>query len=146
MILGFISLILTFGQSFIAKLCIPSKVADTMLPCPLKADTGTAGDNGAQHRRLLTTELMVQSNKHRILAAGSITSCPTVSENYFIYITFQFLWSAILFICFYGFIWQGKVPLISTNGLHHLHMFIFFLAAIHVASSVLTMTLGRAKV
>ncbi|RWW18920.1 hypothetical protein GW17_00017065 [Ensete ventricosum] len=41
---------------------------------------------------------------------------------------------------------QGKGPLISMNGLHQLHVFIFFLAVFHVASSALTMTLGRAKV
>ncbi|KAK3232032.1 hypothetical protein Dsin_003913 [Dipteronia sinensis] len=39
MVLGFISLILTFGQNYIAKICIPLEVADTMLPC-LKEETG----------------------------------------------------------------------------------------------------------
>ncbi|KAK4355446.1 hypothetical protein RND71_024417 [Anisodus tanguticus] len=34
MVLGFISLLLTFGQNYIADICIPEKVADTMLPCP----------------------------------------------------------------------------------------------------------------
>lgn len=33
MILGFISLLLTFGQNYIAQICIPVEVADTMLPC-----------------------------------------------------------------------------------------------------------------
>lgn len=41
---------------------------------------------------------------------------------------------------------QGKVPLISVNGIHQLHIFIFFLAVFHVASSAFTMALGRAKV
>jgi len=42
--------------------------------------------------------------------------------------------------------WQGKVPLVSTNALHQLHIFIFFLAVFHVLYSALTMTLGRLKV
>lgn len=41
---------------------------------------------------------------------------------------------------------QGKVPLISVNGLHQLHIFIFFLAVLHVANSALIMAFGRAKV
>lgn len=33
MVLGFISLLLTFGQSYIAKICIPEAAGNTMLPC-----------------------------------------------------------------------------------------------------------------
>lgn len=33
MILGFISLLLTFGQAYISKICIPTNYADSMLPC-----------------------------------------------------------------------------------------------------------------
>ncbi|THG22396.1 hypothetical protein TEA_012616 [Camellia sinensis var. sinensis] len=36
MVLGFISLLLTFGQHYIANICIPIKLADTMFPCPMK--------------------------------------------------------------------------------------------------------------
>ncbi|OIV93821.1 hypothetical protein TanjilG_03784 [Lupinus angustifolius] len=36
MILGFISLLLTFGQRYIVRICIPAKVANKLLPCPLK--------------------------------------------------------------------------------------------------------------
>jgi mlo protein len=41
---------------------------------------------------------------------------------------------------------QGKVSLISTNGVHQLHIFIFVLAVFHVAYSVATMALARLKV
>lgn len=41
---------------------------------------------------------------------------------------------------------QGKVSLISIDGLHQLHILIFFLAVFHVLYSVITMTLGRIKV
>ncbi|MCL7038223.1 hypothetical protein MKW94_023685 [Papaver nudicaule] len=33
MVLGFISLLLTFGQNYIARICVPLRIADTMLPC-----------------------------------------------------------------------------------------------------------------
>lgn len=38
------------------------------------------------------------------------------------------------------------MQLISLNGLHQLHIFIFFLAVLHVVFSGITMTLGRLKV
>lgn len=41
---------------------------------------------------------------------------------------------------------QGKVSLISPNGIHQLHIFIFVLAVFHVIYSVATMALGRLKV
>lgn len=46
----------------------------------------------------------------------------------------------------FGCFVQGYLPLISVNGLHQLHIFIFFLAVFHVIFSAITMTLGRAKV
>lgn len=41
---------------------------------------------------------------------------------------------------------QGMVSLVSADGLHQLHIFVFFLALFHVAFSAITMSLGRAKV
>ena len=41
---------------------------------------------------------------------------------------------------------QGYEPLISVNGLHQLHILIFFLAFFHVLYSFITMMLGRLKV
>ncbi|XXG87374.1 hypothetical protein AAC387_Pa11g2077 [Persea americana] len=114
MILGFISLLLTIGQNYIAKICIPSKAADTMLPCSLKK-THVEGDR----RRLLWDDFFSDSGlERRVLAgAGNDSKCGT-----------------------------GKVPLVSTYGIHQLHIFIFFLAVFHVAYSALTMTLGRLKI
>ncbi|OMP09615.1 Mlo-related protein [Corchorus olitorius] len=43
MVLGFISLLLTFGQSYISRICIPTKVADTMLFCAKRADHPNIG-------------------------------------------------------------------------------------------------------
>ncbi|KAI3465470.1 hypothetical protein Pfo_022133 [Paulownia fortunei] len=59
MILGFISLLLTFGQNYITRICIPENIANTMLPCEFKNAQETD-----HHRRLLWHE-------HRILAADS---------------------------------------------------------------------------
>ncbi|KAL0368762.1 UNVERIFIED_CONTAM: MLO-like protein 5 [Sesamum calycinum] len=52
MILGFISLLLTFGQNFISKICVPEHIGNTMLPC--KRDRHANEDN--HHRRLLWHE------------------------------------------------------------------------------------------
>ncbi|XP_076884200.1 cytochrome P450 CYP749A22-like [Bidens hawaiensis] len=41
---------------------------------------------------------------------------------------------------------QNKVPLLSTEALHHLHIFIFVLAIVHVTFSVLTVIFGGAKI
>ncbi|ESQ50754.1 hypothetical protein EUTSA_v10022612mg [Eutrema salsugineum] len=57
MILGFISLLLTFGQNYILKICIPSHVAHTMLPCPAPTAWKEEEDEkGEGHRRLLWFE------------------------------------------------------------------------------------------
>ncbi|XP_027171978.1 MLO-like protein 10 [Coffea eugenioides] len=41
---------------------------------------------------------------------------------------------------------KGRVPLISVDGLHQLHILIFFLAVFHVIYSAVTMALGRLKI
>lgn len=79
MILGFISLLLTFGQTYISKICIPDSIADTMLPCSIKTNAGTTEGVDREHRRRLLQNVLINQNmKRRILAAGSIVSCPTV--------------------------------------------------------------------
>ncbi|KAL8251544.1 hypothetical protein R6Q59_035237 [Mikania micrantha] len=108
MILGFISLILTFSQYYIAKICIPVDVADTMLPCA-KRRKYEKKEKGA-HRLLLWHE------HGRSLAGAYQSSCK-----------------------------KGKVPIITVDGLHQLHILIFFLAVLHVAYSAITMALGRLK-
>ncbi|CAA3032549.1 MLO 8 [Olea europaea subsp. europaea] len=111
MILGFISLILVFSQYYIAEICIPIRVANTMLPCSLKAKEdkeNTKGDDG--HRRLLWYE-------RRVLAGGKEAKCK-----------------------------EDHVSLISVDGLHQIHILVFFLAVLHVIYSALTMVLGRLKI
>ncbi|XP_057975479.1 MLO-like protein 9 [Malania oleifera] len=118
MVLGFISLILTFGQVYIIKVCIPVTLADTMLPCPKRGDYSHAeaahepGNTGGEHHRRLLW------NERRFLAADS--EPPDCKE--------------------------GSVPLMSNHGLHQLHIFIFFLAVFHVIYSCITMMLGRLQI
>ncbi|CAI0474226.1 unnamed protein product [Linum tenue] len=110
MVLGFISLLLTFGQNYILKICVPSEVANSMLPCAYEGEHKT--DEEEEHRRRLLWF------EHRMLAgADSATKCK-----------------------------EGHVPLISANGLHQLHILIFFLAVFHVIYSFVTMMLGRLKI
>ncbi|XP_024022205.1 MLO-like protein 8 [Morus notabilis] len=110
MILGFISLLLTFSQSYIAKICIPKHIAETMLPCSLKKEAKKSTEE-EHRRRLLWFE-------HRFLAgSGYSATCK-----------------------------EGKESLISVEGLHELHILIFFLAFFHVLFSGITMMLGRLKI
>ncbi|KAM0003234.1 hypothetical protein Hdeb2414_s0293g00859231 [Helianthus debilis subsp. tardiflorus] len=67
MILGFISLILTFTQYYIADICIPIDVANTMLPCALK---DKAEKEGKGARRLL-----LWHEHGRSLAGDSKSTC-----------------------------------------------------------------------
>ncbi|XP_021714088.1 MLO-like protein 10 isoform X1 [Chenopodium quinoa] len=66
MVMGFISLLLTFSQGYIAKICIPSNFADHMLPCELQSR-----DLGEENRRRLLW------NKRRVLVSGGVSHhCP----------------------------------------------------------------------
>ncbi|WOL17254.1 MLO-like protein 9 [Canna indica] len=119
MVLGFISLLLTFGQNYIVQICIPEEAADTMLPCDKEEKVEPEeGEGVTHHRRLLWDSISKIPSKHRLLMEAS--SSPHCSE--------------------------GKVPIISLNGLHQLHIFIFFLAIFHVLISAVTMALGREKI
>ncbi|XP_061948948.1 MLO-like protein 10 isoform X1 [Populus nigra] len=113
MILGFISLLLTFGQYNIAKICVPQDVAGTMLPCKKQGVTDKSSSTKGEEepgRRLLWFD-------RRFLAgAKGAVKCK-----------------------------DGYEQLITVDGLHQLHILIFFLACFHVLFSVITMTLGRLK-
>ena len=79
MILGFISLLLTFGQNYIIQICIPEEAADTMLPCLKEGKEETIEGEG-HRRRLLWSSLEGFGSKHRMLVeASSSPHCPEVS-------------------------------------------------------------------
>ncbi|XP_065846936.1 MLO-like protein 9 [Euphorbia lathyris] len=121
MVLGFISLLLTFSQAYIARICVKERYADTMLPCPKRykehnteeSNEGEPPPNGEEHHR----KLLWYQRRFLAGAEGGAVACK-----------------------------PGKVPMISLNGLHQLHIFIFFLAVFHVIYSAITMTLGRLKI
>ncbi|KAL8237382.1 hypothetical protein R6Q59_018463 [Mikania micrantha] len=104
MLLGFISLLLTVSQRMISKICIPSHLANYMLPCKPEETTIKHLSFGSG-RHLLSEDLGAQH-------CGS----------------------------------KGKVPLVSLEGLHQLHIFIFVLAVVHVIFCATTMVLGGAKI
>lgn len=71
MVLGFISLILTFSQYYIAKICVPQSVADTMLPCAAR-DKGDGKKADEEHRRRLLWY------EHRSLSVSYESKCKEV--------------------------------------------------------------------
>ncbi|KAJ0534622.1 hypothetical protein HanRHA438_Chr09g0402651 [Helianthus annuus] len=71
MVLGFISLILTFSQYYIAKICISVDVADMMLPCAKKYKDEK--EVKGAHRLLLWYE------HGRSLAGAATSSCKEVN-------------------------------------------------------------------
>ncbi|KAJ7966992.1 MLO-like protein [Quillaja saponaria] len=126
MLLGFISLLITVGTVYIAKICIPLKYSGTMLPCNKVGGGGGGGGDDDSHsgddhdRRKLLSLTDQDVIWRRVLAApadGGINYCTA----------------------------RGKVSLISASGLHQLHVFIFVLAVFHVLYSVITMALAQAK-
>ncbi|CAK9178296.1 unnamed protein product [Ilex paraguariensis] len=121
MLLGFLSLLLTVGTTYIAKICIPEKVGNTWLPCKEDEKKKANDDNkGGDHRRKLLSHAQ-DMIWHRVLAAAA-----AAEEKDF---------------C----LGKGKVSLISQSGVHQLHIFIFVLAVFHVLYSVIIMVLGQAK-
>nr|XP_023910719.1 MLO-like protein 13 [Quercus suber] len=110
MLLGFISLLLTAFQGFISRMCIPTHLSYTMLPCK----RGTVSSNGSEHYYNLAT-----NNRRRLLSEDTnLGHC----------------------------LHEGKVPLISLEALHQLHIFIFVLAIFHVIFCVSTMVLGGVRI
>ncbi|XP_066376979.1 MLO-like protein 9 [Miscanthus floridulus] len=150
MVLGFISLLLVFGQNYIIKICISNHAANTMLPCKLKAveavgghgkepaeGAAAGGDKGHGKK-----EGAVPGKKKAAAAAaehlGGVLDWP---PPYYAHNARMLGEANMKTKCP-----EGKVSLISINGLHQLHIFIFFLAVFHVSYSAITMALGRAKI
>ncbi|KAJ1260853.1 hypothetical protein BS78_10G264500 [Paspalum vaginatum] len=162
MVLGFISLLLVFGQNYIIKICISQEAAGTMLPCRREAleDHGkvepAAGDHKKPEAAAEHGEAEMPGKKEKkkkaeehlggglawpppYYAAGGpgpgTTGRPHKARA-------RLLGEANMSTkCP-----DGTVPLISINALHQLHIFIFFLAVFHVCYSAITMALGRAKI
>ncbi|KAL7116350.1 hypothetical protein ACP275_04G236700 [Erythranthe tilingii] len=117
MLLGFISLLLTVGQSPISDICISEKVGATWHPCSKKQEKYYYKDPvlGDESRRKLLAAS--GGSLRRNLAAAGTDNCAA----------------------------KGKVAFVSADAIHQLHIFIFVLAIFHVLYCILTMALGRAK-
>ncbi|KAK7262348.1 hypothetical protein RJT34_29916 [Clitoria ternatea] len=116
MLLGFLSLLLTVGQGLISRICISEKVARTWHPCSSEEDdSDNSSSENVTSGRRLLTTSFYNSPR-RVLAGGGTDKCA-----------------------------EGKVPFVSSDGIHQLHIFIFVLAVFHILYCVTTMALGRAK-
>lgn len=120
MLLGFMSLILTVTQRWIASICIPTKAAYTMLPCRKTVSTKTTKALGFDG-----TSTTLEVIQRRLAETATSTTTTTSSEDQ----------------CES----KGKSTFISQGGLNQLNNFIFVLAIMQIVYSVLTMALGRAK-
>ncbi|XP_030962414.1 MLO-like protein 6 [Quercus lobata] len=117
MLLGFISLLLTVGQSPISSVCVSQKIGATWHPCSKKQEEAQTNSE-TNSRRLLTVS---DSGKgFRRILAGAASSTDKCAA-------------------------RSMVPFVSKDGIHQLHIFIFVLAVFHVLYCVLTLALGRAK-
>ncbi|KAM3689113.1 hypothetical protein ACB098_09G022700 [Castanea mollissima] len=135
MLLGFMSLLLAVTQERISKICVPNGAGNIMLPCRKIPDSESENLVAIKH----FTKVMIRNlssmndlwRPYRRLdedeedndvspsppEAGAIDdSCPS-----------------------------GKVALMSQDGIHQLHIFIFVLAVMQIVYTVLTLALGRAK-
>ncbi|KAL3753921.1 hypothetical protein ACJRO7_001204 [Eucalyptus globulus] len=130
MLLGFISLMLTVGQGPISGICISESLGSTWHPCSHKLESklntdpqeDEDDDDGGRRRLLLslsnTTQAFGHQNARRGLAAAAgYDKCSS----------------------------KGKVPFVSKDGIHQLHIFIFVLAVFHVLYCIITLALGIAK-
>ncbi|XP_010500219.1 PREDICTED: MLO-like protein 9 [Camelina sativa] len=116
MVLGFISLLLTFGQNYIASICVPSRYGHAMSFC---GPSDGPSDDDDNDKKLKNTEhaMRILSIQRRSSADAPPVNCK-----------------------------KDYVALRSLNALHQVHIFIFFLAVFHVIYSAITMMLGRAKI
>ncbi|XP_050224693.1 MLO-like protein 1 [Mercurialis annua] len=123
MLLGFISLLLTVAQNLFAKICVPGHVMTTMLPCKLSDKEG-----GHEPKAATTTEHFQRSFVTSIFGTARRLLAESEEEH----------------LGYCGK--KGKVPLLSLEGLHHLHIFIFVLAIVHVTFCLLTVLFGGARI
>ncbi|CAL5195395.1 unnamed protein product [Lathyrus oleraceus] len=124
MILGFISLFLTITQNGITKICVRESWTLHMLPCsPDEKEKKESKPSSTSHfQRFFSSNDVFTAARHLLADDGD--DHPSTHEK--------------LGYCAA----KGKVPLLAVEALHHLHIFIFVLAVVHVTSCVLTIIFG----
>ncbi|GLT73702.1 hypothetical protein SLA2020_455400 [Shorea laevis] len=124
MLLGFISLLLTVFQDRISKFCMPVNLANKWLPCSKDSEKKST----ISHFQTFFSSLLPRATVRHLLAASS-SSSPELLDPAAAHCKAK-----------------GKVPLLSLTALHHLHIFIFVLAVVHVIFCALTVLLGQATI
>ncbi|KAK4750949.1 hypothetical protein SAY87_004431 [Trapa incisa] len=123
MLLGFISLLLTVFQNPISKICVSPGLVTHMLPCGLSERSSSESAEASHFQSSFSVSSSTPIRIRRLLGetTTSTSETGTCAE-------------------------KDKVPLLSTEALHHLHIFIFVLAIVHVTFSVLTVLFGGARI
>ncbi|KAK9072774.1 hypothetical protein SSX86_009209 [Deinandra increscens subsp. villosa] len=119
MLLGFISLLLTVGKSPITDICISRSLADNWLPCSKKDIEEMDAHHNGEFEAEIHRKLLSNMTTYRRVLSGATSGDKCEA--------------------------QGKVPFLSSDALHELHMFIFSLAVFHVVCSMITLAFGRTK-
>ncbi|KAF8784007.1 hypothetical protein HU200_000032 [Digitaria exilis] len=102
----------------IQRTCIPAGWTDQMLPCQRPVET--VGGAGATEGHFVASGILGRIGR-RLLSEGGAAAADHCQK-------------------------KGKVPLLSLEAIHQLHIFIFVLAITHVVFSVTTMLLGGAQI
>ncbi|XP_008649649.1 MLO-like protein 1 isoform X4 [Zea mays] len=123
MLLGFISLLLTVLQGTIQRTCIPPSWTDYMLPCQRPGHDEAPAAAASMAARFVAADILGGISWARVLSEGEGAAAQAgLCEK------------------------EGKVPLLSLEALHQLHIFIFVLAVSHVFFCASTMLPGCAKI
>ncbi|KAF7829466.1 MLO protein-like protein 1-like [Senna tora] len=77
MLLGFISLLLTFGTKYVAKICMDAKYGDTMLPCLKQQDT----EEDESRRKLLWRRQLAAAPAAGLDYCSSKGKIPLISQS-----------------------------------------------------------------
>ncbi|MED6183910.1 MLO-like protein 1 [Stylosanthes scabra] len=121
MLLGFISLLLTVSQNGITKICVPENWTHHMLPCKFEDKEESETKTTSHFQRFFSS---FSGNLRHLLESSK--SEAEAKPGY----------------CAR----KGKVPLLSIEAIHHLHIFIFVLAIVHVTFCVLTVIFGGLRI
>ncbi|XP_020208319.1 MLO-like protein 1 [Cajanus cajan] len=131
MLLGFISLLLTVTQNGIVKICVPVSWTHHMLPCSFDLKEKEESTKTTSHFQTFFSSSNISGIARRLLEESK-----SESENHEPSTVTKLGHCAA----------KGKVPLLSVEALHHLHIFIFVLAIVHVAFCVLTVVIGGLQI
>ncbi|XP_019166925.1 PREDICTED: MLO-like protein 1 [Ipomoea nil] len=120
MLLGFISLLLAVFQDRISKICIPPEAMHQMLPCTGPQEKAAVESEMAAPPVYPGAEFDNQQSPPPLLGFHD-EGAPYCAK-------------------------KGKMPILSVHALHHLHIFIFTLATVHITSTLITLIFGVLRI